>query len=145
LIVIDNMANKPRKDVNRDKLLIRKLMDVDNLKDDAIIQQLQISVPTFYRYKKRIQREDARLHEKQNKDSVKFREAKLHKTLEDGYLIAKAMSEDKHTPPNSRLEAIKVMCTCQAQMAKLSRYGLVFQPALPADKVITIEPKESTV
>jgi len=139
------MPNKAKKDVEREKQLIRKLMDIDNLKDDAIIQQLQISVPTFYRYKKKLQKEDARLHEKQNKDSVKFREAKFHKTLEDGYLISKKIAEDDRTSARDRLEAIKVMATCQAQMAKLSRYGLIFQPALPSDKVITIEPKESTV
>ena len=138
------MPNKARKDVDRDKQIIRKLMDIDNLKDDAIIQQLQISVPTFYRYKKKLQKEDAKLHEKQNKDSVKFREAKFHKTLEDGYLISKKIAEDQRTSARDRLEAIKVMATCQAQMAKLSREGLTFQPALPQDnKVITIEPRES--
>ena len=138
------MPNKARKDVQREKQLIRKLMDIDNLKDDAIIQQLQISVPTFYRYKRRIQKEDARLHEKNNRDSVKFREAKFHKTLEDGYLISKKIAEDQRTSARDRLEAIKVMATCQAQMAKLSREGLTFQPALPQDnKVITIEPRES--
>src|SRR6185503_4176306 len=118
------MPNKARKEVQREKLLIRKLMDIDNLRDDQIIQQLQISVPTFYRYKKKLQKEDAKLHEQQNKDSVKYREAKFHKTLEDGYLLAKRMSEDPNISANSRLEAIKVMCTCQAQMAKLSREGL---------------------
>jgi len=48
-------------------------------------------------------------------------------------------------PPNSRLEAIKVMCTCQAQMAKLSREGLTFTPALPSNKVLELEARESTV
>ena len=138
------MANKPRKEVDREKQLIRKLMDVDNLKDDAIIQQLQINPRTFYRYKKKLQKEDAKFHEQQNKDSVKFREAKFHKTLEDGYLISKKIAEDNKTSPRDRLEAVKVMATCQAQLAKLTRDGLVFQPALP-DKMITIEPKESTV
>ena len=138
------MPNKARKEVDREKQLIRKFMDVDNLKDDAIIQQLQINPRTFYRYKKKLQIEDAKLHEKQNKDSVKFREAKFHKTLEDGYLISKRISEDRSLSPTARLEAVKVMCTCQAQMAKLSREGLTFQPALPQDnKVITIEPRES--
>ena len=140
------MPNKARKEVQREKLLIRKLMDVDNLKDDEIIQQLQISVPTFYRYKKKLQIEDVKLHEKQNKDSVKYREAKFHKTLEDGYLISKRISEDRNTSARDRLEAIKVMCTCQAQMAKLNREGLSFQPALPSDnKVIPVETTESTV
>ena len=139
------MPNKARKEVQREKLLIRKLMDVDNLKDDEIIQQLQISVPTFYRYKKKLQMEDVKFHEKQNKDSVKFREAKFHKTLEDGYLISKRISEDRNTSARDRLEAIKVMCTCQAQMAKLNREGLSFQPSLPSDKVIPIETTESTV
>jgi len=137
------MPNKAKKDIQRDKLLIRKLMDVDNLKDDEIIQQLKISVPTFYRYKKKLQKEDAKLHEQQNKDSVKFREAKLHKTLEDGYLISKRIAEDNKTSARDRLEAIKVMATCQAQMAKLTKEGITFQPALP--EVNIIESKESTV
>jgi len=137
------MPNKAKKDVEREKQLIRKLMDIDNLKDDAIIQQLQISVPTFYRYKKKLQKEDARLHEKQNKDSVKFREAKFHKTLEDGYLISKKIAEDPKTSARDRLEAIKVMATCQAQLAKLTREGLTFQPSLP--EVNIIERRESTV
>jgi len=140
------MANKPQKDVDREKQLIRKLMDVDNLKDDEIIQQLKISVPTFYRYKKKLQKEDAKFHERQNKDSVKFREAKFHKTLEDGYLISKRIAEDNKTSARDRLEAIKVMATCQAQLAKLTKDGLVFQPALPdRDKVISIEARESTI
>jgi len=139
------MPNKARKEVQREKLLIRKLMDIDNLRDDQIIQQLQISVPTFYRYKKKLQKEDAKLHEQQNKDSVKYREAKFHKTLEDGYLLAKRMSEDPNISANSRLEAIKVMCTCQAQMAKLSREGLTFTPAIPSNKVLELEARESTV
>jgi len=137
------MANKPRREVDREKQLIRKLMDVDNLKDDAIIQQLQINPRTFYRYKKKLQKEDARLHEKQNKDSVKFREAKFHKTLEDGYLISKKIAEDPKTSARDRLEAIKVMATCQAQLAKLTREGLTFQPSLP--EVNIIERRESTV
>ncbi len=120
-------------------------MDVDNLKPDLIIHQLQITPRTFSRYLKRIQKEDVKLHEQQNKDSVKYREAKFHKTLEDGYLIAKRISEDRDVSPRDRLEAIKVMATCQAQMAKLSKYGLVFQPALPQDKVVQIEARESTV
>jgi len=138
------MANKPRKEVQREKLLIRKLMDVDNLKDDEIIQQLQIEPRTFRRYKARIEKEDATLHEKYNKNSIKYREAKFHKTLEDGYLIAKKISEDRSLSPTARLEAIKVMCTCQAQMAKLNREGLTFQPALPVE-VIPIETTESTI
>jgi len=138
------MPNKARKEVERDKLLIRKLMDIDNLKPDAIIQQLQITPRTFSRYIRRIQKEDAKLHEQQNKNTVKYREAKFHKTLEDGYLISKKIAEDQRTSARDRLEAIKVMATCQAQMAKLSREGLTFQPALPQDnKVITIEPRES--
>jgi len=36
------------------------------------------------------------------------------------------------------------MCTCQAQMAKLNREGLTFQPALPTE-VVPIETTESTV
>jgi hypothetical protein len=139
------MPNKARKEVERDKLLIRKLMDVDNLKPDVIIHQLQITPRTFSRYLKRIQKEDVKLHEQQNKDSVRYREAKFHKTLEDGYLIAKRISEDRDVSPRDRLEAIKVMATCQAQMAKLSKYGLTFQPALPDQKVMAIEARESTV
>ena len=138
------MANKPKREVDREKQLIRKLMDVDNLKDDAIIQQLQINPRTFYRYKKKLQKEDAKFHEQQNKDSVKFREAKFHKTLEDGYLISKRIAEDSKTSARDRLEAIKVMATCQAQMSKLARYGAVFKPELPGE-VLELEQRESNI
>ena len=48
------MANKSKDNIQRDLELIRKLTDEDGLSDGQIIQQLQISVPTFYRYKKKL-------------------------------------------------------------------------------------------
>jgi hypothetical protein len=134
------MPNKARRDVENQTRLIRKLMDTDNLNKEQVIDKLKIDERTFRRYLKRIMAQDAKLHEQQNKDSVKYREAKFHETLEDGYLIAKKIAEDTKTSARDRLEAIKVMSICQAQLSKLVRYGAIFEPQLPDNnKVLELE------
>ena len=140
------MSNKARREVENQTRLIRKLMDIDNLKPEQIIDQLQIDERTFRRYIKRIMNQDAKLHEQLNKDAVKYREAKLHKTLEDAYLINKRIAEDTRMPAMARIDASKTMVLCQIQIAKLTKYGVVFNvnPELP-NKVVEVEGREVTV
>lgn len=135
------MPKATREEVERETALITKLIDVDNLTDHQIIQQLQISEATFYRYKQRIKKKVAAIWEKENKSAVKYREAKFAKTLEDCYLLNKKIAENTNMPPMARIEASKTMVTCQAQLAKLSRDGPVFNPSLP----VSVNAKEITV
>ena len=139
------MPKNSHKQVEKEKQLIRRLMDIENLKPQQIIEQLQIDESTYYRYLKKIQIEDAKLHEKVNRKAVAYREAKFHKTLEDAYLINKKIAEDPNISAQARIEASKTMCVCQGQLAKLVRDGLDFTPSLP-NKVIPIESKtEQTI
>jgi hypothetical protein len=138
------VVKQSRAQVEHQKQLIRRLMDIENLKPQQIIDQLQIDERTFRRYRARIEQEDVKLHEKYNLNAVKYRETKFHQTLEDAYLLNKKLAEDPNVSPAARIEASKTMCTCQAQLAKLSREGLTFTPQLP-NKVVEIEGKEVTV
>ncbi len=142
------MPNKARREVDNQTRLIRKLMDTDNLNKQQIIDQLQIDERTFRRYLTRIMKQDAKLHEQQNKDAVQYRESRFHKALEDAYLINKRIAEDTRMPAMARIDASKTMVTCQAQLAKLAKYGLVFTPQTQAElpnKVVEVEGKEVTI
>jgi len=138
------MANKPREQIQREINLIRRLQDKEGMNDEQIIEQLQIEERTYRRYKHRIMKECAKIWEKENKDAVMYRFAKLHKTLEDCYNINLRIVNDHNSSFRDKQESSKIMVTCQAQLVRLSRDGPVFNPALPApNKVLEIEGKEN--
>jgi len=137
------MSNKAREQVRREQELIRRLID-QNLSDDEIIQQMQISVPTFYRIKKKIRQQYTRTWQKENKDNTKHAHARLSRTLEYCYRETKKIIDNPNTKNADRIEAIKTLDVLAAQIAKLEDKGPSFTPVLP-NKVIPIEGKEATV
>ncbi len=140
------MPRVSKEQIRREMEVIRKLINVDNLRDYEIIEQLKIDERTFYRYKKRIENYEYKLWYQTNKDTVEYREAKFHKTLEDGYLLAKKIAEDPKVSALSRLEATKTMCILQAQLAKFAKDGtILYSHSQLPEKVVPIDSKEVTV
>jgi len=109
--------------MQREMEIIRKLINIDNLKDHEVISHLKIDERTFYRYKSRIRKYEMKIWDKQNLDDAKYQLGKLIQSLEDGYIINKRISEDEKQPARDRTEATKTASIFRAQIAKLSKDG----------------------
>jgi len=139
------MTNKSREQVRRELELIRKLMEDKNLSDNEIIQQLKITEPTFYRYKRRLRKIYTKTWETMNRDNTKYAYAKLNNTLEYCYRETKKIIDSPDSKATDKIEAIKALDVIASQMAKLSKHGPIFTPSLPNNKVIEVEGKEINI
>ena len=137
------MSNKAREQVRREQELVRRYID-KNLSDDEIIEQMQISEPTFYRIKKKLRNQITKTWEKENIDSIKHSKARLSRTLEYCYRETKKIIEDANVKTSDRIEAIKALDVLAAQIATLEEKGPIFTPTLP-NKVIPITSTEVAV
>jgi len=138
------LANKSRKDVQRELELIRKLMDEDNLSDYEIMKQQQIPERTFYRYKKKLKTIYERNWQKTHNNNTQYAYHKFHDSLEDCVRGCKKLIDDPKTSAHDKIEAYKTMCSARQQLAQLEKKGPIFQPQLP-NKVIPVDSKEITV
>ena len=138
------MANKPREQVRRELELIRKLSEDDNLSDNEILEQLQISQPTLDRYKRRIRQQYIKAWERQDINRVEYTYIRFKNTLEYCYRETKKIIDNPGSKPMERIEAIKTLAVLDSQIATLAKDGPIFKPQLPS-KVIEIDAKEVTV
>ena len=138
------MSNKAREQVRREQELVRRYID-KNLSDDEIIEQMQISEPTFYRIKKKLRQQITKTWEKENKDNTNNSHARLSRTLEYCYRETKKIIDDHNTKTSDRIEAIKTLDVLAAQIATLEDKGPIFTPTLPSNKVIPVTSKDMAV
>ena len=138
------MANKSRDNIRRDLELIRKLTDEDGLSDHEIMQQLQITEPTFYRYKRRLRSIYEKQWEKDDTANTNYSYARFHDALEECYRGCKKIIKDPHVSAHDKIDAYRTMCSAKQQIAQLDKKGPIFKPQL-SNKVIHVNSKEITV
>jgi hypothetical protein len=102
--------------------------------DYEIIRELQIPEQTFYQYKKRIQKQDAKLWDKVIIDSAKFRALELIQLLEFTKNECVEIAKDPNTKPDDRIEALTTACVAQANIFKMINDGPTFRITLPLFK-----------
>lgn len=110
--------------------IIRSMIN-DNKTDTQIINELKMPVQTFYSYKKRIQKQDAKLWEKVHIDSAKYRAVQLIELLDYTKNMCLNIAEDKTKMAKDRIEAAKTACIAQANILKLINEGPTFRVTLP--------------
>ena len=122
--------------------IIRGMIN-DNKTDTQIINELKMSVQTFYSYKKRIQKQDAEIWGKVHIDSAKYRASRLIERLEECEILAVIIRDDEKNEPRDRLEAGKTACEAAANIYKLVNEGPTFRVSLPTNPhTINVEPKK---
>ena len=112
--------------------IIRKMIN-DNKTDTQIINELKMPVQTFYTYKKRIQKQDAKIWEKVHIDSAKYRATRLLERLEECELLAVKIRDDEKAEYGDRLEAGKTACVAAANIFKIVNEGPTFRISLKRD------------
>ena len=124
--------------------MIRKMIN-DNKTDTQIINELKMPVQTFYSYKKRIQKQDAKIWDKVHIDSAKYRAVQLIELLDYTKNMCLNIAEDKTEMAKDRIEAAKTACEAQANIFKLVNEGPTFRISLPTNPhtVNVPSPKES--
>jgi hypothetical protein len=112
-------------------LEIRRLIDL-GLSDTQIIESYKgkIDRSTFYRYKKRIQKEIVKNYERESKDATQYEYAMMKKALEDCYRINYQIANDVKKSPRARIIASEMFVVARAQLVKLVEKGPIFKPQL---------------
>lgn len=112
------------------------------LKTDAeIIRELNIPEQTFYSYKKRIQKHDAKLWDKVYLDSAKFRAVELIQLLDYTKNLCLKIAGNPTSMDKDRVEAAKTACEAQANIVKLLNEGPTFRVTIPQHQLKLIDNK----
>ena len=132
------MSNKSRNLIAAETNLIRKYLDQRlelGKSHEDIMQELQISQATYYRYVKRIMEQDAQAWEKQYLDSAKYRAVQLLTDLQNcrNLCLKVAMDDKEHS--RDRIEAYKTAAEASANIYKLVAEGPTFRVTVKQSKL----------
>jgi len=118
---------------------IRKLTEEDHLSDYKIIHQLKMPESTYYWYKKRIQKQDAKIWDKVAKDSVKYHATKLLQSFEDCYFFCQKLMDDPKVDARTKLEASKTQALARRHMLNVVQHGPMVGYELPTPVLPVIQ------
>lgn len=121
--------------------VIRTLMYDKLMNDRQIVEHLGININTFYKYKQKIQQEDAKAWLMLHQESGQARAVELVNILDECKNLALSISRDSKHDPRLRLEANKVAAESAANIMKIVMEGPTFKTSLPE---IQIKVKELT-
>ena len=130
--IYDNniVSKKSRSLVEAECSLIRKFME-QNLESGKshrdIMQELQISQATYYRYVRKIMEQDAKIWDKVHMDSAKYRAQRLVDSLLNCVNLCKSIMNNPNEKAYDRIEASKTLCIAEAQIFKLVESGPIFR------------------
>ena len=129
----NHVSKSPRHVVDAQTQIIRQKMK-EHKHDINIIRELQIPEQTFYQYKRRIMKQDAKLWDKVIIDSAKYRALELIQLLEFTKNECVEIAKDPNTKPDDKIEALTTACIAQANIVKMINEGPTFRVTLPIYK-----------
>lgn len=134
--IYDNntVSKKSRSLVEAECSLIRKFME-QNLElgksHRDIMNELQISQATYYRYVRKIMDQDAKIWDKVHMDSAKYRAQRLVDSLLNCVNLCKSIMNNPNEKAYDRIEASKTLCIAETNIFKIVNEGPVFRVSLP--------------
>ena len=129
----NHVPKNPRHVVQAQTQIIRQKMR-EHKHDYEIIRELQIPEQTFYQYKRRIMKEDAKLWDKIIIDSAKYRALELIQLLEHTKNSCIEIANDPNTKPDDKIDALETACISQAHIFKIINEGPTFRITTPIFK-----------
>ena len=129
----NHVPKTPRHVVDAQTQIIRQKMR-EHKHDINIIRELQIPEQTFYQYKRRIMKQDAKLWDKVIIDSAKYRALELIQLLEFTKNECVEIAKDPNTKPDDKIEALTTACVAQANIFKMINDGPTFRITTPIFK-----------
>ena len=132
------MSNKSRNLIAAETNLIRKYLDQRlelGKSHEDIMQELQISQATYYRYVKRIMEQDAQAWDKQYLDSAKYRAVQLLTDLQNYRNLCLKIAMDEKERSTDRIEAYKTAAEASANIFKLVQDGPIFKVTVKSSQL----------
>lgn len=126
------MSGKANQVRNAELNEIRRLLGDFN-SDELIMQHLKLPESTYYKYKKRIEKEDAKLLAKENYNTVQHQIKMLDRALDYVIQVNREICEDSNVSASDRRESSIIIA--KAYMGKLEARNK--GPNSPQVRVIT--------
>ena len=127
------MSGNARQIVEHQTNLIKQKF-LEHKTDPEIIKELGILAPTYYKYKKRIQTQDAKLWDKNIIDSAKARAVELVQLLDYTKNLCLKIADNPTSFDKDRIEAARTACEAQVNILKLINEGPTFRLSLPVQR-----------
>ena len=104
------------------------------MSDRQICEHLNIHVPVFYDYKRKILQQDSQAWNQLHADSGQYRAVELVNILDECKNLSLSIARDEHNDPRLRMEANKVAAESAANIFKIVMEGPTFKTSLPEIK-----------
>lgn len=127
------MVKSPKQIVDAQAQIIREKLR-EHKHDYEIIEELKINTQTYYQYKRRIQKQDSKLWDKNIIDSAKARAVELVQLLDYTKNLCLKIADNPTSFDKDRIEAARTACEAQVNILKLINEGPTFRLSLPVQR-----------